>query len=140
MSTIIMLIVWGSFNCYKLQIVFKNKTRWSNNFNFKDKIPKDLTLGVVYKCQCGLCNESYYGQCVRHLNVRIGEYLGISTLTRNQVKSKNSSEADHLLLCNHSASYDKFSILPCENKMLLQELKEIREKLSLNRNITSAPL
>ena len=93
-------------NCYKLQIVVKNKTRLGNNFHFKDQIPKDLTSGVVYKFQCGLCNESYYGECMRHLNVRIGEHIGISPLTRKQVKPKNSSIANHLLLCNHLASYD----------------------------------
>ena len=27
--------------------------------------------------QCGLCNESYYGEYIRHLNVRIGEHIGI---------------------------------------------------------------
>ena len=43
-------------NCYKLQIMFKNKTRLGNDFHFKDPIPKDLTSGVVYKFQCGLCN------------------------------------------------------------------------------------
>ena len=81
-------------NCCKLQIVFKNKTRLGNNFHFKDQIPKDLTSGVIYKFQCGLCNESYYGEYMRHLNVRIGEHIGISPLTRKQVKSKNSSVAD----------------------------------------------
>ena len=60
-------------NCCKLQIVFKSKTRLGNNFYFKDQIPKDLTSGVVYKFQCGLCNEFYYGECLRHLNVRTGE-------------------------------------------------------------------
>ena len=69
-------------NCCKLQIEFKNKTRLDNNFHFKDQIPKDLTSGVVYKFQCRLCNESYYGECMRRLNVRIGEYIGISPLTR----------------------------------------------------------
>ena len=131
-------------NCCKLQIVFTNNTRLGNNFHFKDRIPKDLTSGVVYKFQCGLCNESYYGECMRHLNVRIGEHIGISPLTRKQVKPKNSSVADHLLLCNHSASYDDFSILTRENKKFLLELKEslliMRDKPSLNRNITLAPL
>ena len=75
------------FNCCKFQIVFKNKTRLGNNFHFKDQIPKDLTSGVVYIFQCGLCNEPYYGECMRHLNVRIGEHIGISPLTRKQVKS-----------------------------------------------------
>ena len=88
--------------------------------------------------------HDFYGECIRHLNVRIGEHIGISPLTRKQVKSKNSSIADHLLLCNHSASYDNFSILTRENKKFLLELKEslliMREKPYLNRNITSAPL
>ena len=131
-------------NCCKLQIVFKNKTRLGNNFHFKDQIPKDLTSGVVYKFQYGLCNEYYYGECIRHLNVRIGEHIGISPLTRKQVKPKNRSVADHLLLCNHSASYDDFSILTRDNSKFLLELKEslliLRDKPSLNRNITSAPL
>ena len=81
---------------------------------------------------------------MRHLNVRIGEQIGISSLTRKQVKPKKSSVADHLLLCNHSASYDDFSILTRESKKFLLELKEslliMRDKPSLNRNITSAPI
>ena len=50
-------------NCCKLQIVFQNKTRLGSNFHFKDQIPKDLASGVVYKFHCGLCSESYYGEC-----------------------------------------------------------------------------
>ena len=81
---------------------------------------------------------------MRHLNVKIGEHVGISPLTRKQVKPKNSSVVDHLPLCNHSASYDDFRILTRENKKFLLELKEslliMRDKPSLNRNITSASL
>ena len=104
--------------------MFKNKTRLGNNFHFKDQIPNNLTSVVIYKFQCGLCNESYYGECMRHLDVRIGEHIGISPLTRKQVKPKNSSIADHLLLCNHSAFYDDFSIITCENEKFLLGLKE----------------
>ena len=92
-------------NCCKLQIVFKNKTRLGNNFHFKEQISKYLTSGVVYKFQCGLYIESNYGKCVRHLNVRIGEHIGISRLTKKQVKPKNNSVAAHLLFCNHSAGF-----------------------------------
>ena len=99
------------FNGYRLQTVFKNKARLGNYFHFKDRIPKDLTSRVIFKFQCGLCNESYYGGCVRHLNVRIGEHIGISTLTKKQVNPKCKSVADHLLFCNHSASCGNFSIL-----------------------------
>ena len=62
-------------NCCKLQIVFENSTILDTNFHFKDRIPKNITLGDVYKFQCGLYNESYCGECVRHLNVRIGEHI-----------------------------------------------------------------
>ena len=43
--------------------------------------PQIFTSGVIYKFQCGLCSESYYGECVRHLVVRSGEHTGISPLT-----------------------------------------------------------
>ena len=124
--------------------MFKNKTRLGSKFHFKDRIPKNITSCVVYKFQCGLCNGSYYDKCVRHLDVRIGEHIGISLLIKMQVEPKNSSVADHLIFCNHSASFDNFSILTCESNKLLLELKEslliIRDKPSLNRKITSAPL
>ena len=41
-------------NYCKMRIVFKNKTIFGNKFNSKDPIPKD----VIYKFQCGLCNDS----------------------------------------------------------------------------------
>ena len=122
--------------CCKLQVKSQNKL--VKAFHFKDRIPKELTSGVVYKFQCGLCNESYYGECVRHLNVRIGEHIGISPLTK-----KGSAVSNRLLLCNHSPSFENFSVLTKKNKKFLLELKEIllimRDK-PLNRNIRSAPL
>ena len=87
-------------NCCKKQIVFNNKTRLGNNFHFKDRIPKHLTSCVIYKFQWGLCNVPYYG--IRHLLGRIGEHIGISQLTKEQV-NPNSFLADHSILCNHSA-------------------------------------
>ena len=99
--------------------MFKNKSRVCNNFHLKDRIRKDHTPGVVY--QCGLCNESYYGECVRQMNVGIGEHVGISPLTKKQVKSRNSSVADHFLFCNHSASYGDFDILMQEKNKFERE-------------------
>ena len=110
-------------NCSKLQILLKNKIRLCNNFHFNDQISQDLTTGIVHKFKCGLCNDSYYGQCVRHLNFRIGERIGISPLTKKQVKPKNSSVANNLLFCNHSAFYDDFSILTHENKMFFTRIE-----------------
>ena len=116
----------------------------SNAFRFKDCIPKELTSGVVYKFQFGLCNESYHGEYVRHLNVEIGEHIRISSLTKKKVKSKDDAVSNHLLLCNHSLSFEIFFVLTMENRKFVSELKErlliMRDKLFLNRNIRSAPL
>ena len=76
--------------------MFKSQNKLAKAFRFKDRIPKELTSGVVYKFQCGLCNESYYGECIRHLNVRTGEYIRISSLTKKKVKPKGSAFSDHL--------------------------------------------
>ena len=81
----------GILNCCKLEIVFKRKNKLAKAFRFKDRITKELTSGVVYKFQCGLCNESYYGEWVRHFNVRIGEPIGISPLAKKKVKPKGSA-------------------------------------------------
>ena len=70
----------GILNCYKLQIVLKNQKKLAKVFPFKDCIPKEFTSGVVYQFQCGLCNKPYYGECVRYLNVKSGEHIGISSL------------------------------------------------------------
>ena len=48
------------------------------------------------------------------VNAKIGEYIGISPLTKKQVKPKNNFVADHLLFCNHSESHDDFSIVTRE--------------------------
>ena len=105
----------GILNCCKLQIVFKRQNKLAKAFRFKDRITKELTSGVVYKFQCGLCIESYYGECVRHLNVRIGEQIGISSLTKKKVKLKGSPVSDDFLLCNHAPSFENFSVLTKEN-------------------------
>ena len=67
----------GVLNFRKWQIVFKSQNKLANAFRFEDSIPKELTSGVVYKSQSGICNKSYYGKRVRHINVKIGEHIRI---------------------------------------------------------------
>ena len=76
-----------------MQLVF-NKTKLGDIFHFKD-----LTSGVVYNFQCDLsmCIESCYGECIRHLNSRIGEHIGLAPLTKKQ-ESTDSSIANYLLV------------------------------------------
>ena len=135
----------GVLICCKLEIDFKCQTRLSNLFHYKDPLPKDLISGVAYKFQCGLCNESYYGESMRHLDIRSGEHIGVSPLSGKQVKpSNNSAICDHLIHCNFLPSFGNFSALAHENKKYLLEIKEslliMRNKPLLNRNINSPPL
>ena len=109
----------GIHSCYRLQIVFGSHNILANAFRFKDCIPKELISGVVYKFQNGLCSEYYYGGSVRDFNVRIGETIGISSLTKKNVKPKVSAVSDHLLFCNHSPS---FSVLTKKNRKFVSEL------------------
>ena len=112
-----------------------------NNFHFKDQI-LDVVSSAVHKC--GRWSESYYGVCIRYLNVRIGDHIGISPLTKKQGKPKNSSETNHLLFCKQLTSYDDFCILTCDREKCLLEVKDslsmMRDKSSLSRKITSVSL
>ena len=74
----------GVLNCCKLKIDFKCQTRLSNFFHYKDPIPKDLMSGVFCKFQCDLCNESYYGKSIRHLDIRSGEHIAVSPITERR--------------------------------------------------------
>ena len=87
----------GVLNCCKLQVIFKSQNKLCNNFRIKDPVPQILTSGVVCKFQCGLCNESYYGECVRHLAVRSAEHIGISSLTNKRVQPRKDSAVCHHL-------------------------------------------
>ena len=72
---------------------------------------------MVYKFQCGLCNESYYGECVRNLAVKSDEYIGVSPLTNKRVqRRRKDSAACHLLNCNDSPTFEDFSVLCHENR------------------------
>ena len=89
-------------------------------------------------------NESYYGESIRNLDIRSGEH-SVSPLTGKKVKPPNNSAiCDHLLHCNFLPSFDNFFVLAHKKKKYLLEIKEslliMRDKPSLNRNISSAPL
>ena len=79
---------------------------------FKHHVPQILTSGMVYTFQSGLCNESYYGECVRHLAVRSGEHIAISPLTNKRIQpGKDIAACHHLLHCNYSPTFEDFSVL-----------------------------
>ena len=98
----------GILNCCKLQIVFKSQKKLANAF--KDRILEELTSGVVYKVHCRLCNESYYGECVRHLNVKTGEHKESDHWLRRRLSIRVGLLA---IICYFSTIHDLLKILVC---------------------------
>ena len=72
----------------KINAIFKSTTCLSKFFGFKDTVTVNLCSNVVYKFSCGRCNATYCGETYRHLNVRVGEHSGVSSLTRKSRKLK----------------------------------------------------
>ena len=135
----------GVLICCELQVNFKIQNKLCNNSRFKDPVTQILTSGVVYKFQCGLCNESYYGERVRHLAVRSVEHIDMSLLTTKRVKArKDSAACHHLLNCSYLPTFEDFCFLCQENKKCLLELREslliMRDRPSVNQNIRSVLL
>ena len=80
---------------------------------------------MVYKFQCGLCNEFDYGECVTHLALRNDKRIGISLLTNKRGQPKKYSPVcDHLLNCNYSPTFEDFNALCHKNKKYFLELKK----------------
>ena len=132
-------------NSCKLQVVFKIQRKLSNVFRFKVRLPSDLVSGVVYKYMCGRCNSIYYGETDRHLKLRSEENVWISPLTFNKTKpSKEIAIRDHLLNCNNTLPFEKFTILTNGNNKLVLEIKESLlinwDRPILSKNISSAKL
>ena len=94
-----------------LKIVFASPIRVKSFFTVKDKLPKMLLSGLVYKYKCGGCNATYYGKTNHHFRVWICENLGISHLTGKKVKIDNNKLMviqEHLLCCSYYPSYEDF--------------------------------
>ena len=124
----------------KLQTSFKRHFGRVSSVYFQVLMIKKGKSAAIHKSQLMNGNIQSHNQEECKLNNTInansgGEHIGTSPLTKKQIKPKNSSVADHLLFCNHSASHDDFSIIMRESKFLLELKSTI-----LNRNITSTSL
>ena len=68
----------NQIKCGRLNLVFSHDfTRLENMFKFKDRQPKHLQNGVVYKITCS-CGKMYIGETGRCLKTRISEHMKTS--------------------------------------------------------------
>ena len=129
----------------KVKVIAKATVRLSSLFSFKDKIPRYLTSGVVYKFTCGTCNGTYIGKTKRHQKTRFCEHLGVSALTGKPVKTvKTTAITEHRTTCPCASSFDSFKIIGGDSNnwhLLLKESLFIqRDTPPLNANVQSVPL
>ena len=121
-----------------LKIVFTSSVRVKSFFTLKDKLPKMLLSGLVYKYRYYGCNATYY-KTKRHFKVQI-RHLGISHLTGKKVRIDNSN----LTTINYSPTYDEFSILTRESNdfklKIMDSLLIARDKPCLNKALSCLPL
>ena len=132
----------------QLKIVFKASRRLSSCFSFKDKIPKSLMSGVIYKYTCAECNLSYIGSTKRYWEKRLEEHIHRSALTGKRLHGMQVfAPMQHMRSDSCSASSmsrDEFSIIGREQNPYILRIKESifisTEKPKLNDNMTSVPM
>ena len=112
-------------NFCKLKIIFQTGNRLMNYFRFKDCVPETLQSNFVYKFKPGSCTASYYSKTYRHMKVRISEQQGVSPRTGKRVKGTLSTSARETMLnCNHTVTWEDFSIIGKESNHYLLETKK----------------
>ena len=83
-------------------------------FPAKDVIPKNLSSNVVYRFTCknsDECNSSYIGSCIRRLEERICDHMGVSFYTGAKHSNPNSAVFDHAHEKGHRVTEECFEIL-----------------------------
>ena len=100
-------------------------------------MPFNLRSNVVYKFLCGRCNATYYGKTCEHLNIRIGDHSGVSSLTGKKSKAKTTTSFKELVLfCDHVVLFEDFKI-SASSKLIFQRLT-VSWKLFSGRFINAA--
>ena len=127
------------------KIVLRNRFTISSLFRFKDRIPKCLRSGVVYRFRCSSCEESYIGSTYVRLYTRVCEHKGISDRTKNMLATpKYSSVREHSHSCDTPFSIDDFTILANEPShfalRILESLYIHQHRPKINGTSSSHPL
>ena len=122
-----------------------------NNFTIqgllkhKERLPDDLSSGIVYLYECGTCGATYIGQTKKCLRTRAAEHFGVSSRTGGLLaRPPQSTIRDHLEACNSGRSLENFKCLGSFSNNLFLRISESIEihfrKPNLNVDNSSIPL
>ena len=88
--------------------------------------------GVVYKIQCGDCEEVYIGETVRSFEIRFREHV-------NSTRSSTTAVGDHLRNTRHALDLPSSSVVVRENDTFKRRIRlaiEIHcQAPTLNRDV-----
>lgn len=107
-----------------LKIILVSPARAKSLFTFKDKLPKILLSGLLYKYKCAGCNTTYHGKSKHHFEVQICKLLGVPPGKMKIGNNELMVIQEHLLCCNCSSFFD-ISILTIESNCFKLKIMEI---------------
>ena len=127
------------------RFIFVNNSSIQGILSHKEKLPSDLTSGLVYTYLCDACGATYIGQSKRCLRTRVADHYGVSVRTGNLLaRPTQSAIRDHTEICSSSRSVNNFKCLRTFNDTMLLKIYESLEivfrKPSLNQDGSSYPL
>ena len=101
--------------------------RLSSCFLFKDKFPKSLLSGILYKYTCAKCKLCYIGCTKRFWEKRLEEHTHVSALTGNPLQGQQIfTPMSHARSCcpGRKISRQDFEVIGQEKDNYLLLLKE----------------
>ena len=125
---------------------FINNFKLRNFTNHKDKIPSLWLSDVVYKYECAVCGNCYFGSTNRSLAIRISEHQGRSYRTKQILAKPLQSSIRHHSegICDKQISFDEFKVIykgRTTNEIRIAESLLIKSlKPELNLDESSVPL
>ena len=124
-----------AFHNKDIDIAFKSSnTLRSRLVHAKDKVPRQIRSGIVYKITCADCHDCYIGETSRTLNERLKEHKRALRLNN----PSQSAIAEHSHNTGHNIKWDEARIIDFESNWLKRKIKEAlwirRVNPALNRD------
>ena len=118
-----------------LILVCTNNFSIGSLFKHKERLPVSMCSNIVYKYECLVCNNQYFGSTTRQFKVRIYEHFGKSVRTNIPLTNPPfSSIREHCNSTGHPLVYDDFEIVDRSqyNLRILESTHIVKNKPKLN--------
>ena len=127
------------------RFLFVNGCTLQGLLNHKERIPDELSSGLVYKYRCGACGATYIGQTKKSLKTRASEHFGVSARTGALLaRAPQSTVRDHIEECGSGRTLENFKKIRSFSSSILLKIYESLEisfnKPILNKDSSSYPL